>query len=177
MTQSTRAAVLASPRHFDLVDRPAPVAAAGEAIVRISSTAVCHTDLSIFTGDHPGVRYPVVLGHESTGIVESVGEGASGVKAGQHVIAQRGPVAALEQRTKAGGYMIGSPEEVASSIQQYEELGVDQLIYAPLTMVMDQKLVLKSVETFGKHVLPRFDKDPVHRTRRLLEAALASRAA
>ena len=86
MKQSTRAAVLAAPRHFDLVDRPAPVAAAGEAIVRISSTAVCHTDLSIFTGDHPGVRYPVVLGHESTGIVESVGEGASGVKAGQHVI-------------------------------------------------------------------------------------------
>ena len=44
-------------------------------------------------------------------------------------------------------------------------------------MVMDQRLVLKSVETFGKHVLPRFDKDPVHRTKRLREAALASRAA
>ena len=73
--------------------------------------------------------------------------------------------------------MIGSPDEIAASIQRYEELGVDQLIYAPLTMVMDQKLVLKSVETFGKHVLPRFDKDPVHRTKRLREAALASRAA
>jgi alkanesulfonate monooxygenase SsuD/methylene tetrahydromethanopterin reductase-like flavin-dependent oxidoreductase (luciferase family) len=97
---------------------------------------------------------------------------------------QSGPVSipeptveALEQRTKAGGYMIGSPDEIATSIQRYEELGVDQLIYAPLTMVMDQRLVLKSVETFGKHVLPRFDKDPVHRTKRLREAALASRAA
>ncbi|MFM7142821.1 MAG: LLM class flavin-dependent oxidoreductase, partial [Alphaproteobacteria bacterium] len=69
------------------------------------------------------------------------------------------------------------PDEIAASIQKYEDLGVDQLIYAPLTMVMDQELVLKSVETFGKHVLPRFDKDPVHSTTRLRQAALASRAA
>jgi 2-desacetyl-2-hydroxyethyl bacteriochlorophyllide A dehydrogenase len=86
MKQYTRAAVLEAPRRFNIVDRPAPVAAPGEAVVRISSTAVCHTDLSIFTGDHPGVHYPVVLGHESTGIIENVGDGAAGMKAGQHVI-------------------------------------------------------------------------------------------
>ena len=44
-------------------------------------------------------------------------------------------------------------------------------------MVMDQKLVLRSIETFGRHVLPRFDRDTVHRTTRLREAALAARAA
>ena len=82
----------------------------------------------------------------------------------------------LAQRTAAGGYMIGAPEEIAASIQRYQDLGVDQLIYAPLTMVMDQKHVLRSVETFGKHVLPRFDRDPLHRTTRLREAALAQAA-
>jgi threonine dehydrogenase-like Zn-dependent dehydrogenase len=61
MKQATRAAVLQAPRRFNIVDRPAPVAAAGEAVVRISSTAVCHTDLSIFTGEHPGVKYPVAM--------------------------------------------------------------------------------------------------------------------
>jgi len=86
MKQSTRAAVLSAPRRFDLVSRPAPAAAPGEAVVRISSTAVCHTDLSIFTGEHPGVKYPVVLGHESTGTIESLGDGVTGLKAGQHVI-------------------------------------------------------------------------------------------
>lgn len=86
MKQSSRAAVLEAPRRFNIIDRPAPAAAPGEAVVRIASTAVCHTDLSIFTGDHPGVRYPVVLGHESTGIVESLGDGVSGLKVGQHVI-------------------------------------------------------------------------------------------
>jgi hypothetical protein len=43
-------------------------------------------------------------------------------------------------------------------------------------MVMDQKQVLRSIETFGKHVLPRFDRDPVHRTTRQREAALAQAA-
>ena len=96
---------------------------------------------------------------------------------------QTGPVTIPEptpegllQRTRAGGYMIGSPEEIAASIRNYEELGVDQLIYAPLTMVMDQAKVLRSIETFGKHVLPLFDKDPVHRTTRLRQAALAEAA-
>ena len=59
----------------------------------------------------------------------------------------------------------------------YVELGVDQLIYAPLTLTLDQKHVLRSIETFGKHVLPRFDRDPVHSTTRQREAALAARAA
>jgi 2-desacetyl-2-hydroxyethyl bacteriochlorophyllide A dehydrogenase len=86
MKQYTRAAVLEAPRRFNIIDRPAPLAAPGEVVVRIASTAVCHTDLSIFTGDHPGVKYPVVLGHESTGVVESLGDGVGGLAAGQHVI-------------------------------------------------------------------------------------------
>jgi len=62
-------------------------------------------------------------------------------------------------------------------IEMYEALGVDQLIYAPLTLTLDQKYVLDSIETFGKHVLPKFDTDPVHRTTRQREAALKAQAA
>ncbi len=76
MTQLTRAAVLAAPRRFEIAARPKPVAGQGDAVVRVAATAVCHTDLSIYTGRHPGVRYPVVLGHEAVGVVESVGPGA-----------------------------------------------------------------------------------------------------
>ncbi len=69
------------------------------------------------------------------------------------------------------------PEEIAASIQRYQDLGVDQLIYAPLTMVMDQKHVLRSIETFGKHVLPKFDKDPMHRSKRLRQQQVPAKAA
>jgi 2-desacetyl-2-hydroxyethyl bacteriochlorophyllide A dehydrogenase len=70
---TTRAAVLAEPRRFEIADGPTPRPARGEALVRVAATAVCHTDLAIYTGRHPGVRYPVVLGHEAAGVVEAVG--------------------------------------------------------------------------------------------------------
>ena len=78
----------------------------------------------------------------------------------------------LKEGLKYGGRQIGDPDEVSAVIQMYEDIGVDQLIYAPLTLAMDQKDVLKSIEVFGKHVLPRFDKDPVHSTKRRREAQL-----
>jgi 2-desacetyl-2-hydroxyethyl bacteriochlorophyllide A dehydrogenase len=81
-----RAAVLSGPRRFTLEERPIPSPGRGEAVVRTAATAVCHTDLAIYTGQHPGVRYPVVMGHESTGVVESVGSATSRVKPGDCVI-------------------------------------------------------------------------------------------
>lgn len=73
MKSSTRAAVLEAPRRFRLVEQPTGAPAPGQALVRVAATAVCHTDLTIYTGEHPGVRYPVVLGHEAAGVVEAVG--------------------------------------------------------------------------------------------------------
>ena len=76
MGDLTRAAVLEAPRRFEVAARPRPVAGRGEAVVRVAATAVCHTDLAIYTGRHPGVHYPVVLGHEAAGVVEAVGPDA-----------------------------------------------------------------------------------------------------
>lgn len=81
-----RTAALAAPRRFGIVSRPMPEIGQGEVLVRTAATAVCHTDLGIYTGEHPGVKYPVVLGHESTGTVETVGDGVSGFAPGQPVI-------------------------------------------------------------------------------------------
>jgi D-arabinose 1-dehydrogenase-like Zn-dependent alcohol dehydrogenase len=55
-----KAAILQQPRKFAVSERPVPRAEAGEVVVRIAATAVCHTDLDIYLGHHPGVRYPVV---------------------------------------------------------------------------------------------------------------------
>src|SRR5712691_7975970 len=68
-----RVPVLSQPRRFLISEKEIPRPGAGEAVVRIAATAVCHTDLSIYLGAHPGVRYPVVLGHEATGVVEAIG--------------------------------------------------------------------------------------------------------
>ena len=91
MATGMRTAVLDAPRRFGIVGRPKPAAGAGEVVVRIAATAVCHTDLAIYTGEHPGVRYPVVMGHESTGIIDAIGAEVTGsdatkLRPGQSVI-------------------------------------------------------------------------------------------
>jgi hypothetical protein len=82
----------------------------------------------------------------------------------------------LKAGLAAGGRQVGAPEELIPVIKLYEAIGVDQLIYSPLTMTMDQRHVLQSIDTFGKHVLPVFDTDPVHSTTRQREAALKQAA-
>jgi 2-desacetyl-2-hydroxyethyl bacteriochlorophyllide A dehydrogenase len=86
VTATIRAAVLQAPRRVALAERPAAAPGPGQAAIRVAATAVCHTDLEIYTGRHPGVRYPVVMGHEATGVVEAVGPGVERVRPGQRVI-------------------------------------------------------------------------------------------
>ncbi|KAJ1649945.1 NAD/NADP dependent alcohol dehydrogenase [Dispira simplex] len=59
---------------------------AGEVRIRIIATGVCHTDSYTLSGKDPEGVFPVILGHEGGGIVESVGEGVTSVQPGDHVI-------------------------------------------------------------------------------------------
>ncbi|MBR9728875.1 S-(hydroxymethyl)glutathione dehydrogenase/class III alcohol dehydrogenase [Shewanella intestini] len=59
---------------------------AGEVMVKIIASGVCHTDAFTLSGDDPEGVFPAILGHEGGGIVEMVGEGVTSVKVGDHVI-------------------------------------------------------------------------------------------
>ncbi|XP_033729385.1 alcohol dehydrogenase class-3-like [Pecten maximus] len=59
---------------------------AGEIRIKILNTGVCHTDAYVLDGFDPEGIFPVVLGHEGAGVVESVGEGVTSVETGDHVI-------------------------------------------------------------------------------------------
>jgi len=59
---------------------------AGEVLVRMIATGVCHTDAFTLSGDDPEGNFPAILGHEGGGIVEAVGEGVTSVEIGDHVI-------------------------------------------------------------------------------------------
>jgi len=72
------------PLSIEQVDVAGPKA--GEVLVRIVATGVCHTDAFTLSGDDPEGQFPVILGHEGGGIVEEVGEGVSSLKVGDHVI-------------------------------------------------------------------------------------------
>ena len=59
---------------------------AGEVLVEIKATGVCHTDAYTLSGRDPEGLFPSVLGHEGAGIVVEVGAGVTSVKPGDHVI-------------------------------------------------------------------------------------------
>ena len=59
---------------------------AGEVRIKVLYTGVCHTDAYTLDGHDPEGKFPCVLGHEGGGVVESIGEGVSSVKPGDHVI-------------------------------------------------------------------------------------------
>jgi alkanesulfonate monooxygenase SsuD/methylene tetrahydromethanopterin reductase-like flavin-dependent oxidoreductase (luciferase family) len=76
----------------------------------------------------------------------------------------------LEQRIEAGLVCVGTPEEVDRAVKEYANVGADQLCFGQLSSTMPIDIAIESVETFGKHVLPDYDKDPVHSTQRQREA-------
>ncbi len=59
---------------------------AGEVLVRLVATGVCHTDAYTMSGVDPEGLFPAVLGHEGGGVVEEVGEGVTSLAVGDHVI-------------------------------------------------------------------------------------------
>ena len=59
---------------------------AGECLVRLTATGVCHTDAYTMSGRDPSGLFPCVLGHEGAGVVEAVGPGVTSLKVGDHVI-------------------------------------------------------------------------------------------
>ena len=59
---------------------------AGEVLVEIKATGVCHTDAYTLSGADPEGLFPAILGHEGAGIVVEVGEGVTSLQQGDHVI-------------------------------------------------------------------------------------------
>jgi len=80
--------------------------------------------------------------------------------------------AQLEERIASGQRIVGDPDDCARAVQQYADVGCDQIIFGVLASTQPQAVALETVALFGREVQPRFDKDPVHSTTRYREAAL-----
>ncbi|KAM3091795.1 S-(hydroxymethyl)glutathione dehydrogenase/class III alcohol dehydrogenase [Phormidesmis sp. 146-35] len=72
------------PLSLETVQLEAPKA--GEVLVEIKATGVCHTDAYTLSGADPEGLFPAILGHEGAGVVVEVGAGVTSVKPGDHVI-------------------------------------------------------------------------------------------
>jgi 2-desacetyl-2-hydroxyethyl bacteriochlorophyllide A dehydrogenase len=152
VSEQSRVAVLKSPRTFDLIERARPVPAEGEALIRIAATAVCHTDLDMYTGSNKAVRYPVVLGHESTGVVEEIASDHTDLAPGQSVLIN--PVITcshcdmcgrgLEHLCRNAG-LFG--REIEGSLSEYVTLDTKYLFPLPRQLPLDDATIVETLAT------------------------------
>jgi threonine dehydrogenase-like Zn-dependent dehydrogenase len=81
-----RAAAFVEPGRIELVDKPIPDVGPNDALVRITTTTICGTDVHILKGEYP-VAAGLTIGHEPVGIIEKLGSNVQGYQEGQRVIA------------------------------------------------------------------------------------------
>src|SRR5262249_59967344 len=81
-----KAAVFVEPGRIVLDSRPVPDVGPLDALVRITTTTICGTDVHILRGEYP-VRKGLIVGHEPVGVIEKLGSAVTGYKEGQRVIA------------------------------------------------------------------------------------------
>ena len=83
----TKAAVaFAAGKPLEIVDVDLEGPKAGEVLVEIKATGVCHTDAFTLSGEDPEGAFPAILGHEGAGVVVEIGAGVTSLAVGDHVI-------------------------------------------------------------------------------------------
>lgn len=166
--RTTVALVEAPGADFELVEVDLDQPRAGEVLVRVVATGLCHTDITM-RSFLPESMFPNVFGHEGTGVVEEVGEGVEGISVGDHVVlsfrscrgcaACRDGIPAYCEQTLLLNYMgmrvdgttttsrDGSP--VFSSFFGQSSLGRHALVGAECCVVVDPSLDLAHLAPFG----------------------------
>ncbi|MEF7617549.1 NAD(P)-dependent alcohol dehydrogenase [Aquincola sp. MAHUQ-54] len=81
-----KAAVFVEPGRIVLEDKPVPDVGPLDALIRVSTTTICGTDVHILKGEYP-VERGLTVGHEPVGVIEKLGAAVKGYREGQRVIA------------------------------------------------------------------------------------------
>ena len=102
-----KATVFHSANNIRVEEVPRPSAGVGEAVIRITLTTICGTDLHILRGEY-AVKPGLVIGHEPVGVIEELGEGVTGYKIGDRVL--------LAQSLPAGNAVLVSQRNGRSAV-------------------------------------------------------------
>jgi D-arabinose 1-dehydrogenase-like Zn-dependent alcohol dehydrogenase len=85
MPKMRAAQVVSAKGPYQIVEREIPEPGAGQVRIRVQASGVCHSDVVTKDGLFPGIQYPRVPGHEVAGVVDALGAGVAGWKAGDRV--------------------------------------------------------------------------------------------
>ncbi len=115
----TRAAVaLEAGKPLEIMEVDLGGPKAGEVLVEVKATGLCHTDAFTLSGEDPEGAFPAILGHEGAGVVVEVGEGVTSLEAGDHVIPLYTP------ECRSCDYCLNPKTNLCQSIRETQGRGV-----------------------------------------------------
>ena len=122
---------------------------AGEVLVEIKATGICHTDEFTLSGADPGGLFPAILGHEGAGVVVEVGAGVTSVKPGDHVIPLYTP------ECRQCDYCLSGRTNLCQAIRETQGRGLMPDGTSRFSMGKDSIFHYMGTSTFANHtVLP-----------------------
>ena len=122
---------------------------AGEVLVEIKATGICHTDEFTLSGADPEGLFPAILGHEGAGVVVDVGAGVTSVKPGDHVIPLYTP------ECRQCDYCLSGKTNLCQAIRETQGRGVMPDGTSRFSMGRDSLFHYMGTSTFANHtVLP-----------------------
>ncbi|MCF7955894.1 MAG: alcohol dehydrogenase catalytic domain-containing protein, partial [Phycisphaerae bacterium] len=117
-----RQAVMPAPGKIEFGDAKVPVAGKGQVQIEVKRIGVCGSDIHVFHGKHPFVSYPLIQGHEFSGVISAIGAGVEGVSIGDKVTATPQEVCGVCAPCKRGQY--NACEEL--KVRGFQALGCAQ---------------------------------------------------
>jgi 2-desacetyl-2-hydroxyethyl bacteriochlorophyllide A dehydrogenase len=155
-----RQAVMSEPGVIEFRETEKPgILKAGEVLLRIREIGICGSDIHVYHGKHPATPYPVVQGHEYSGVVEAVGSGVTKVVPGMKATARpqlvcgkcgpclRGQYNAC-QNLKVQGF------QAPGAAQDYFVVDEERLVVIPETMTLEQGAMVEPAAV-GAHATGR----------------------
>ena len=147
-----KCAVFTAPYQFEIQEREKPVPKAGEVVVHVKAAGICGSDIHPYMGDGIERRQPgIIMGHEASGEVDSVGEGVTQWKPGDRVIINPQTCCHECEMCRTGNYhlcdnmlLIGSSMRTFKdgAMCEYIAMPADQLFKLPDNVTFDQGSLL-----------------------------------
>lgn len=152
-------AVMTNPGKIEIrtVQKPAP--AVDEVLIKIERIGVCGSDIHVFHGLHPYTRYPVVQGHEVSGVIAEIGAQVSGFALGERVVFMPQVTCGVCYPCRHGQYHICDQLKVMGfqtngAGQEYFPVNAGMVLKVPSTVSADQAAMVEPISV-AVHALRR----------------------
>lgn len=152
-------AVMTSPGNIEFINVPAPEPNDGEVLIKVMKIGVCGSDIHVYHGRHPYTSYPVVQGHEVSGIVVSTGSGVLNFQVGDKITIQPQVVCGKCYSCTHGNYHICDNLKVmgfqtTGTASEYFAVDAKKVLKLPDQMSLDEGAMVEPLAV-AVHALGR----------------------